>query len=120
LSSYSLSAPSAAPFIKRPTATSSTIYLEWDTIPKDKENGILLGYRVYYLRKDEVADYVNKMRSINVNINQRNVTITGLASFTIYFYGVAAFNSKGVDQSLASLATVKSVRTDEGGMIQLY
>ncbi|KAK3736795.1 hypothetical protein QZH41_011745 [Actinostola sp. cb2023] len=106
--------PSAFPKITRIKATSSSIDLEWDAIPKDAENGRLLGYNVYYVKHTDVADFLNKYKQLYVNISSRQATITGLKSYTIYYVGVAAFNSKGFAHQLVTISQVNTFRTKEG------
>ena len=112
--------PSAFPKITRIKATSSSIDLEWDAIPKDAENGRLLGYNVYYVKHTDVADFLNKYKQLYVNISSRQATITGLKSYTIYHVGVAAFNSKGFAHQLVTISQVNTFRTKEGGRLFLH
>lgn len=111
------SEPSGIPKITRSTGTSSSIYLEWNPIPKDQENGPLLGYHIFYLNAADVGDYLNKHKKITVDAKKRNATITGLQSFTVYHFGVIAFNSQGFNHNLVSLRHVNTLRTEEGGIL---
>lgn len=111
-----LSAPSALPKITEIRALDCcSIYLRWDPISAEHENGVLLGYRVYYLKKADMNDYKNKYKKVFLNITLTRTNVTHLHPYTEYFVGVAAYNSKGVDENLATIANVKSVRTLEGG-----
>ncbi|KAL9953500.1 hypothetical protein ACROYT_G040923 [Oculina patagonica] len=66
--------------------------VQWDPIPKNTANGILLGYRVYYY------EYYYYYSHSNVNTSSPNVhmvILRGLKAAQSYSISVAAFTSKG-------------------------
>ena len=100
----SFSVPSAAPPNVTAQNTSSTsILLEWDLMPEDDRNGILLGYVVYYNRTTGTeTSFVHRS-------TERSVEITNLERYTIYQFEMTAFTSIGQ----GNRSTVIYCTTDE-------
>ena len=67
------------------------IQLFWAPVPADKENGIVMGYKVWY-RKALASHHVG-YKSFNSSTFQG--VIDGLSPFTIYNIDVRAFTIKG-------------------------
>ena len=88
---FSPPAPSAAPadliFL---SSTSSTISIQWETVPCIHRNGRITGYMIQYM---EVGGgvFINE----SVSGDQKETSITGLQSSTLYDIRIAAVNSVG-------------------------
>ncbi|XP_031560180.1 contactin-3-like, partial [Actinia tenebrosa] len=61
-----------------------------------------------------MSDYLSKHKTLLLNVTLTKTNVTGLHPYTEYLVGVAAYNSKGVDQTLATIENVKTIRTLEG------
>ena len=93
--------------------SSTELYVEWSSIPRDKVNGILLGYKIFYTRnssRSENGSYpVWNVKEVRAQIDA--TALGGLDKFTWYIIHVAAFNSKGVGPKSAPIV----LRTSEDG-----
>ena len=89
---FSPPSPSAAPanliFL---SSTSSTISIQWEAVPCIHRNGRITGYVIQY---KEVGGgvFIND----SVSGDQREASITGLKSSTLYDIQIAAVNSVGI------------------------
>ena len=70
--------------------TSTSIFVQWDEVPTDNQNGIIVNYTVTYteLPSGSSLDGV-------VIAPKRNITLEGLEKFTNYSITVFASTSKG-------------------------
>jgi len=41
--------PTAAPTLRLSSSTPSSIYIEWDLLPKEKCNGVITGYKIFLI-----------------------------------------------------------------------
>ncbi|XP_022810453.1 phosphatidylinositol phosphatase PTPRQ-like [Stylophora pistillata] len=91
-------APSAAPGNFRVTSNSSlALDITWDAIPAEKQNGKLLGYRIYYKVNGSTVEY-NK----TVGPDKLVYQLTGL-EFTTYVVRMAGYTAVGVGLSTGSV-----------------
>ena len=91
--SFCLSVPSSAPSNVRLTNLQShEVKVQWDPIPPETANGILLGYRVFY----QEYWYSGMLQSMDTNSPKVHMLILrGLKSAQRYQISVAAFTSQG-------------------------
>lgn len=96
--------PSVAPPNVTARNTSSTsVLLEWDLMPEEDRNGILLGYVVYYIGRDGVENrFVHESTLLSLDLQ-------GLEKFTEYSFELTAFNSIGE----SNRSEVVSCKTDQ-------
>ena len=71
--------------------------ITWDAIPKDDENGHLLGYRLFYKKILQAGiELVGEQKFVDVVMDRYTFSyeMTGLESYTkyeIYLYGYSAY-----------------------------
>ena len=99
-------APTSAPSnITAKNTGSSSIFITWDDVPAEDQNGIITGYKVY-IRKEGSSGtwHVDQTSS-------KQLSKSGLDLWTIYDIKISAKTSvgEGVKSSIVKL------RTDEGG-----
>lgn len=84
---------------------SSTILLvQWNPVPEEDHNGIILGYKVLY----KISGHVNtSFVAKECSPRTRAAEIKNLLKFTAYDVGVLAFTSKG-DGSLSDMVTART------------
>ena len=70
--------------------SSTTIFLEWDDIPKPHWNGESLGYKVKYKKY-----YDELFQEKVVGYSFKATRLEGLKPFTLYWVDICAFNSAG-------------------------
>ena len=99
--------PSAAPYVLAISRSSTSVQIQWHTIPTSYRNGIIIGYRVHLVHSQNSHKAVNRTTDASV----REVFINGLEKFTSYYFRVLAFTVKGDGKS--SIPSV--VTTDEDG-----
>ena len=88
----SLAAPSAYPANVRGNSTSSTsISLQWDQVPPQYQNGVILYYTVTYYK----TYYSLIPQTVVVIAPKAQTTLTGLNQGTFYSITVSASTSKG-------------------------
>ena len=98
--------PSAAPpSVTVHVVNSHTILVTWQSIPVEKVNGILEGYKVLY------TDVNGKVPFEKLELNGLQTQLTKLKKFTIYKICVLAFTKAG--DGVPSECLYK--RTDEDG-----
>ena len=101
--------PSASPvFHSYRNISSTSIQLQWHKVLSNHQNGVILGYRIYYrprLRNNSwnVTDVVGESRT--------RLTIKNLTMFIGYYVRISAFTSKGEGNISESIL----VSTDEDG-----
>jgi hypothetical protein len=79
----------APPNVTARNTSSTSILLEWDLMPEDDRNGILLGYMVYYTGRSGVEQtFVHDSTSLYLDLQ-------GLEKFTEYSFEITVFNSIG-------------------------
>jgi hypothetical protein len=83
--------------------------LSWNLIPKQYQNGIIIGYRVHY------DDFMGHSGSIILPALQRHVILKGLLSYTLYNISVAGLTKAGE----AWNRTFVLIRTNAGGTVGL-
>ena len=89
----SFSVPSHSPRNITAFNTSSTsINVTWQPIPNDHVNGILLGYRVLYKKKNSPMD---AFQNITVNSTYLDAEITSLEVYTEYELRIVGFTIIG-------------------------
>ena len=87
------SVPSRSPRNITAFNTSSTsINVTWQPIPNDHVNGILLGYRVLYKRKNSLMD---AFQNVTVNSTHLDAEITSLEFYTEYELRIVGFTKVG-------------------------
>jgi len=90
--------PSAAPGNFNVTSTSSlSLDVSWDAIPEEQQQGLLLGYVVYYKIKGSSVEQ-NK----TVGPAQSILKLTGL-QYKIYVVRVAGYTAVGLGKSTTEL-----------------
>ena len=109
-----LSEPSAAPqnFAARFNATSyDSIFLSWDPLPPEDQNGIILGYLI------NITD-ISREDTLQFSSDTHNLSIESLRPHTTYTCLVAAYTSIGMgpfstEISVQTLETSKCVHVLE-------
>ena len=104
--------PSAGPSnITAQNSSSSTVFVTWDDVPLDHQNGIITGYRVYIRKQESVGEWLADDTSI------KQWSKSGLEFWTLYNITVSAKTSAGEGVQSA----IVEVRTDEDGkMLYIY
>jgi len=101
-------APSTAPLnlVAHLNATShDSIFLSWDPIPPEDQNGIILGYVI------NLTDISNgDMQQLSSDSN--NLTVDSLSPYTTYVCIVAAYTSAGIGPVSAEVS-VQTLETSE-------
>lgn len=72
--------------------SSTTVSVDWNTIPRRHRNGIIRGYKIQY--QSSKANAPLQYKSVEEN-STKHVTLTDLKPFTLYHLAVAAFTSVG-------------------------
>lgn len=87
--------PNAAPAITQCIPLSyDSARITWSTIPKNKRNGIIRGYQIYF--KAGVGGKWQKWQEHTIRSDSvTSYEITGLKSSTWYCFKMSAFTSKG-------------------------
>jgi len=104
---YFLKAPSAPPTIdakETKAEDAHTIRVKWNEIDKKDQNGIILGYIVYYNETGQLKESTKQTISTNT-------AITGLKIFTKYCIKVTGYTKVGA----APLGNCFYVRTSDSG-----
>lgn len=101
--------PSVGPALVAYYNTSSTtIYVQWDhTIPENKVNGILIGYRVWWNDPHFPNNHIHDSKgSKDLGLDAKYYTITSLHENWVYNIGVAGRTSAGAGKySRATVTT---------------
>ncbi|XP_068717060.1 receptor-type tyrosine-protein phosphatase alpha-like [Montipora capricornis] len=89
------SAPSSDPVIKKgrdgtKAEDAHTIRVVWEEIPQKDQNGIIIGYSVFYNEKGQ-----SEIFSKNATASQTSASIGGLRPFTIYCIKIAGYTKVG-------------------------
>ena len=85
--------PNAPPaYVTGNNETSTSIFVQWDEVPADNQNGIIVNYTVTY-RKIKLPS--GSLLDEVVIAPKRNITLEGLEEFTNYSITVFASTSKG-------------------------
>ena len=103
-----LSEPSAAPqnFNAHFNATShDSIFLSWDPLPPEDQNGIILGYLI------NITD-ISREDTLQFSSDTHNRTIESLRPYTTYTCLVAAYTSIGMGPFSAEIS-VQTLETSE-------
>ncbi|XP_015768418.1 PREDICTED: uncharacterized protein LOC107347066 isoform X3 [Acropora digitifera] len=83
--------PSAPPANVRGNSTSTSIFVQWDQVPPQYQNGVILYYTVTYYR----AHYGGFRQRVVVFAPTTQTTLTGLNHRTLYSISVSASTIKG-------------------------
>ena len=71
--------------------------VSWEPVPDGFVHGILLGYRIYYRKVQELGrDSTSETEAVSVGPFEQNTTVTMLKNFAVYDLQIAAFTIKGV------------------------
>lgn len=71
--------------------------VSWEPVPDGFVHGILLGYRIYYRKVQELGRAsTSEMEAVSVGPFEQNTTVTMLKNFAVYDLQIAAFTIKGV------------------------
>ena len=90
------------------TTNSTSLSVSWNQVPLGFENGVITGYKVFYV---DQANSVAKLHK-NVSSSTFSVKLSGLLVYTNYCIQVLAFTVKG-DGPMSDCIVAK---TAEGGM----
>ena len=116
--SLSLSIPGAsvAPVdVEVSVLNSTALFVEWGRIEICRTaNGLIAGYRIQY--RTEPDGVVRSVDRPGNRSSGGNISISGLAPFTVYSVQVAAVNVMG---HVGAFSNPKTVQTDEDGEQQL-
>lgn len=100
--------PSQPPLNVSAHNTSSTsVYVQWDAIPKVFIHGILLGYRVFYWKTSDPS----AQDLVTLNSDQLDADLTSLEKFTEYCIQLVGFTRIGDGKKSECF----NVTTDEDG-----
>ena len=91
--------------------TSTSIFVQWDEVPADNQNGIIVNYTVTYTELP-IGSSLDEV----VIAPKRNITLKGLQKFTNYSITVFASTSKGGGSRSDPIFVI----TDEDGMYNLF
>ena len=85
---------------------STSLYVSWNEVPDAYKNGIIRGYKVFYIE-------VKNGSSVTGNLppGQRWLRIDGLRKYTLYNVTMLAYTVKG-----DGVVTSKELKTDQDGM----
>jgi hypothetical protein len=93
----------APPNVTARNTSSTSILLEWELIPEDDRNGIILGHVVYYTGRDGVEQtFVHKS-------SETFLDLPDLEKFTEYSFQLTVFNSIGE----SNRSEIVSCKTDQ-------
>ena len=71
--------------------------VSWEPVPDGFVHGILLGYRIYYRKVQELGRVsTSETEAVSVGPFEQNTTLTMLKNFAVYDLQIAAFTIKGV------------------------
>ena len=71
--------------------------VSWEPVPDGFVHGILLGYRIYYRKVQELGRAsTSETEAVSVGPFEQNTTVTMLKNFAVYDLQIAAFTIKGV------------------------
>ena len=71
--------------------------VSWEPVPDGFVHGILLGYRIYYRKVQELGRAsTSQTEAVSVGPFEQNTTVTMLKNFAVYDLQIAAFTIKGV------------------------
>jgi hypothetical protein len=87
--------------------SSTSIHLQWYKVLSNHQNGVILGYRIYY----RVYLGNESWNMIGVEERETSRTVNNLTMFTKYLFQISAFTSKGEGNTSESIL----VSTDEDG-----
>ena len=73
------------------SSSSTSITVSWSLVPLGHRNGVVTGYRVFYIDLAETQAKLN----VTVELNIYSAELTGLLPYTNYCIQVLAFTSKG-------------------------
>ena len=85
---------------------STSLYVSWNEVPDAYKNGIIRGYKVFYIE-------VKNGSSVTENLppGQRWLRIDGLRKYTLYNVTMLAYTVRG-----DGVVTSKELKTDQDGM----
>ncbi|XP_048577863.1 uncharacterized protein LOC5514077 isoform X2 [Nematostella vectensis] len=84
--------------------SSTTIKVNWGSVPQGAQNGVILGYKVFYRHIDKLSEYYNI--SV-VSAPEMSLTVLGLKKYGLYEVKALAFTIKG-DGNLSSPVTCRT------------
>ena len=107
---YLLPVPSSPPTnVTVHSVTSTSLLVSWNPVPAGHANGIITGYKVFYVDREEYGPKVH----LNVSSTALSVELSSLLVYTNYCIQVLAFTREG-DGNLSD-CVISS--TGEGGKI---
>lgn len=84
--------PSSAPEIPKCNVLSSTsIYVTWSPVPKEGQNGKILGYKIFYAANDRF----HENEDLSATTTNQYFTIENALKFTNYTISILAYTSIG-------------------------
>lgn len=89
--------------------SSTSVRASWQLPPAGSRHGAIIGFKLFYQRKNSAADYPTVMTFESGSALSRD--ITGLHKYTAYEFQVLAFSSVGNGPK----SSVQEVRTNEDG-----
>ncbi|XP_068673675.1 receptor-type tyrosine-protein phosphatase S-like isoform X2 [Montipora foliosa] len=103
-------APSSDPVIKKgrdgtKAEDAHTIRVVWEEIPQKDQNGIIIGYSVFYNEKGQSENF-----SKNATASQTSALIGGLKPFTIYCIKIAGYTKVGRSPLMDPCREVKTLQ----------
>ncbi|XP_050310715.1 protein sidekick isoform X2 [Anthonomus grandis grandis] len=98
------SVPSFGPLNVMANATSSTtIVVKWGDVPKEHQNGLIEGFKVYYATDSKVSQY-----KVIANNATFTTTLTELRKFVVYHIQVLAYTRLGDGQPSTPAVSVRT------------
>ena len=89
--------PGKPPIVTSAFNTSGrSIQIEWMNIPLQYQNGILLGYRIFYHHTDQNNSISHELNCSSSKYNITKCEIRHLDLYTNYTFAVAGFTRKGI------------------------
>lgn len=105
----------APPNVTARNSSSTSILLEWDLIPEEDWNGIILGYMVYYTGRDGVEQtFVHESTSTATSLD-----LQGLEKFTEHSFQLTVFNSIG-ESNRSEIVSCKTDQDSKSFLLVLY
>lgn len=71
--------------------SSTSLFIHWRPVPRNHQNGKILGYRILYQKSNSRED----VRAKNVSAVTNSTQLTNLTKFTKYDITILAYTSKG-------------------------
>ncbi|KAJ7390411.1 hypothetical protein OS493_025668 [Desmophyllum pertusum] len=72
-------------------STSTSLFIHWRPVPQNHQNGIILGYRIFYKKSWSL----DQLKSKNVSAQSTTTELKNLTKYTEYDVTILAYTSKG-------------------------